>query len=55
MRNDKISPLRIEVAANSLNDLRRWLQNTRWSYQHGPWISRKGDRKLMQISTPLFP
>ena len=33
MRNDKISPFRVDVAADVLSDLRGRLQNTRWSYQ----------------------
>jgi pimeloyl-ACP methyl ester carboxylesterase len=33
MRNDNISPFRIDVNADVLSDLRQRLQNTRWSYQ----------------------
>jgi microsomal epoxide hydrolase len=33
MRNDKISPFRIDVAEDVLGDLRQRLENTRWSYQ----------------------
>jgi pimeloyl-ACP methyl ester carboxylesterase len=33
MRNEKISPFRIDIAADVLRDLRQRLKNTRWSYQ----------------------
>jgi pimeloyl-ACP methyl ester carboxylesterase len=33
MRDDKISSFRIDIATNVLSELRRRLQNTRWSYQ----------------------
>lgn len=33
MRNDRISPFRIDIAQEVLSDLRQRLKNTRWSYQ----------------------
>jgi hypothetical protein len=33
MKNDGVSPFRIDVAPEMLRDLRRRLENTRWSYQ----------------------
>jgi epoxide hydrolase len=33
MKNDRISPFRIDVAPELLSDLRQRLKNTRWSYQ----------------------
>jgi pimeloyl-ACP methyl ester carboxylesterase len=33
MKNDKVSPFRIQVAEEVLNDLRHRLNHTRWSYQ----------------------
>jgi pimeloyl-ACP methyl ester carboxylesterase len=33
MKNDRISPFRIDVAPEMLSDLRHRLKNTRWSYQ----------------------
>jgi len=33
MKNDRISPFRIDIAREVLSDLRQRLKNTRWSYQ----------------------
>jgi pimeloyl-ACP methyl ester carboxylesterase len=33
MKNDEINPFKIDVAAEVISDLRRRLENTRWSYQ----------------------
>jgi pimeloyl-ACP methyl ester carboxylesterase len=33
MKNERVSPFRIDIAPELLNDLRQRLKNTRWSYQ----------------------
>ena len=33
MKNDTVSPFKIDVAEELLSDLRQRLENTRWSYQ----------------------